>query len=199
MLELVVGPVAAGGACVGHAPDGRVVFVRHALPGERVRVEVTSETTRFLRGDAVEVLEPSPDRVEPPCPYARPGRCGGCDFQHVALPRQRALKAELVREQLRRLAGVELDIEVEPVPGDDEGLGWRTRVGFAVTPAGEAGLHRHRSSELELVDRCLIAAPGVEQVGAERLPWPGATAVEVATTTDGRQRVAAVAGRPAPL
>ncbi len=198
-LELVVGPVAAGGSCVGHAPDGRVVFVRHALPGERVRVQVTSETTRFLRGDAVEVLEASPDRVEPPCPYARPGRCGGCDFQHVALPRQRELKADLVREQLRRLAGVELDVVVEPVPGDAEGLDWRTRMQFAVTPDGEAGLHKHRSSELELVDRCLIAAPGVEQVGAERLRWPGAVSVEVGTTADAAQRVVAVHGRPSPL
>jgi len=54
-----------------------VVFVRHALPGERVRVVVTQESKSFLRADAVEVLTASPDRVEPPCPYARPGRCGG--------------------------------------------------------------------------------------------------------------------------
>ena len=88
-LELEVGAAAAGGACVGRAPDGRVVFVRHAVPGERVRARVTQAVTKYLRADAVEVLEASPDRVEPPCPYARPGRCGGCDWQHLALPRQR--------------------------------------------------------------------------------------------------------------
>ena len=173
------------------------MFVAARLPGETVRAVVTCETAHFLRADAVEVLDASPDRVEPPCPYARPGRCGGCDFQHVALPRQRQLKADLVREQLRRLAGVELDVVVSRVPGDVDGLGWRTRVSFGVDGSGRAGLHRHRSSDLELVDRCLIASPAVEAVGAERLPWPGATSVEVAAAGD--QRVVAVAGRRAQL
>ena len=186
-LELDIGAVAAGGSCVARAPDGRVVFVRHTLPGERVRAVVTAEATSFLRADAVEVLTASPDRVEQPCPYARPGRCGGCDWQHVALPAQRELKADLVAEQLRRLAGLDLRVEVEAVPGADDGLGWRTRVQFAVAPSGRAGLHRHRSSELEPVDFCLIAAPEVEQVGAERLRWPGASSVEV--TGAGGQRV----------
>jgi tRNA/tmRNA/rRNA uracil-C5-methylase (TrmA/RlmC/RlmD family) len=181
-LELVVGAPAAGGSFVARADDGRVVFVRHALPGERVRARVTQEARSYLRADAVEVLEPSPERVERPCQYAGPGRCGGCDYQHVPLPLQRALKAQLVAEQLRRLAGVELLPEVEEVPGAPDGLGWRTRVGFAVDPAGRAGLHRHRSSDLEPVDRCLIAAPGVEAVGAQRLPWPGAAQVEVAAS-----------------
>ncbi|HEU4331010.1 MAG TPA: TRAM domain-containing protein, partial [Lapillicoccus sp.] len=99
-----VGPVAHGGHCVGRV-DGRVVFVRHALPGERVRVVVTEgdDDSRFLRGDAVEVLTASPARVEPPCPYAGPGRCGGCDFQHASLAYQRKLKADVVREQFSRL------------------------------------------------------------------------------------------------
>jgi tRNA/tmRNA/rRNA uracil-C5-methylase (TrmA/RlmC/RlmD family) len=192
-LVLDVGAPAAGGAFVARADDGRVVFVRHALPGERVRAVVTSEATSYLRADAVEVLTPAADRVEPPCPYARPGRCGGCDYQHVALPRQRALKAELVAEQLRRLAGVELVPDVEPVPGAPDGLGWRTRVQLAVDASGRPGLHRHRSHDLEPIDRCLIAAPDVEAVGAERLRWPGASAVEVAGA-DG-QRVAAVTSR----
>jgi len=197
LLELELGPVAAGGACVGRAPDGRVVFVRHALPGERVRARVTGETAHFLRADAVEVLEPSPDRVQPPCPYAGPDRCGGCDFQHVALPAQRRLKASLVEEQLRRVARVERTVEVEAVPGDDDGLRWRTRVQLAVDASGRAGLRRHRSHELQPVDRCLIATDDVEAVGAERLDWSGASGVEVAA--DGAQRVVSVSGRHARL
>ena len=192
-LELTVGAVAAGGACVARAPDGRVVFVRHAIPGERVRAVVTATTTSYLRADAVEVLEASPDRVAAPCPYAAPGRCGGCDWQHVTLARQRLLKADLVEEQLRRLAGVSLPVVVEAVPGDDEGLGWRTRVQFAVASSGAAGLHRHRSHDLELVDRCLIASSSVEAVGAERLTWPGAASVEVVAA--GAQRVVSVTSR----
>jgi tRNA/tmRNA/rRNA uracil-C5-methylase (TrmA/RlmC/RlmD family) len=196
-FELEVGAVAAGGACVGRAPDGRVVFVRHALPGERVRAVVTATTTSYLRADAVEVLVASPDRVEAPCRYARPGGCGGCDWQHVALPRQRALKGQLVAEQLRRLAGLELAVDVEAVPGDVDGLRWRSRVQFAVDRAGHAGLHRHRSHDLELVESCLIATDEVEAVGVERLSWPGATAVEV--TAVGAQRLVHISGRIADL
>ena len=190
VLELEVGAVAAGGSCVAHAPDGRVVFVRHTLPGERVRAVVTASTRSFLRADAVEVLTASPERVERPCPYAGPGRCGGCDWQHVALPEQRRLKAALVEEQLRRLAGVDREVVVEQVPGAEDGLGWRTRVQFAVAPSGRAGLRKHRSHDLEPVDACLIASPGVESVGAESLRWPGASGVEVVAA--GEQRVVSV-------
>jgi len=177
-IELRCGAIASGGGCVARAEDGRVVFVRHSLPGELVRARVTAETTSYLRADAVEVIEPSADRVEPACPYAGPGRCGGCDWQHVALPAQRELKAELVAEQLRRVAGVDRRVVVEPLP-DEGGLGWRTRVRFAVDPEGRVGLRRHRSHEVEHVDRCAIATDGVELPGVERLTWPGAREVEV--------------------
>ncbi len=196
-MILDVGAVAAGGACVARAEDGRVVFVRHALPGERVRVVVTGETRHYLRADAVEVLASSPDRVVPPCPYAGPGLCGGCDWQHVALPAQRRLKAQLVEEQLRRVARLEQEVEVEAVPGDVEGLRWRTRVQYAVDSTGRAGLRKHRSHELQHVDLCLIATKEVEEVGAERLPWTGAASVEVAA--DGAQRLVSVTGRHAQL
>ena len=132
LLELEVGAIAAGGGCVARAPDGKVVFVRHSLPGERVRAQVTASTSSYLRADAVEILGPSPDRVEPPCPHAGPGRCGGCDFQHVEIGAQRRLKAFRIAEQLERLAGMDLDVEVEPVPGDTAGLGYRSRVRVAV-------------------------------------------------------------------
>lgn len=184
-----VGAPAAGGSFVARADDGRVVFVRHALPGERVRVEITGEAKAFLRADAVEVLEPSPDRVEAPCPFAGPGRCGGCDYQHVTLAAQRRIKALLVEEQLRRLAGVERDVVVEGL--SDDALGWRSRVSFAADAEGRLGLHRHRSDELVLVDRCLIADPAVSE--AVTATWPGAASVEVAV--EGSQRVATVQAR----
>lgn len=163
--EVEVGPVAHGGHCVARvqvdAADGdRVVFVRHALPGERVVVELTegTEGDRFWRGDAVVVLESAPDRVPPPCPYAGPGRCGGCDFQHVSLGGQRALKAAVVREQLARLAGLEVDVVVEQVPGDTDGLGWRTRQRYVELPDGRRGMRKHRSHEVIPVDTCLLEA-----------------------------------------
>ncbi len=167
--------------------EGVVVFVRHALPGERVVVEITEgeQGARFLRGDAVEVLEASPDRVTAPCPWAGPGLCGGCDFQHVALPAQRRLKAAVVREQLQRLAGLDVPITVEPVPGDDEGLGWRTRVQFAVDPGGRPGLRKHRSHDVVPVDRCLIAHPGLADVLDQQ--WPDAASVETLVSGTGER------------
>ncbi|PRX70110.1 23S rRNA m(5)U-1939 methyltransferase [Nonomuraea fuscirosea] len=193
-LELTVGPVAHGGWCVARH-EGRVVFVRHALPGERVIAEVTEETTRFLRADAVEILEASPDRVVPPCPYAGPGRCGGCDWQHATPEAQRRLKAQVVAEQLRRLAGIEREVVVEEVPGAKDGLGWRTRVQFAATAGGELGFRRHRSHDVEVVDACLIAHPEVEAVGVEEHLWPGAAGVEVIASSGG-DRAVVVAPRP---
>jgi tRNA/tmRNA/rRNA uracil-C5-methylase (TrmA/RlmC/RlmD family) len=188
MIELEVGNVANGGWCVARH-EGRVVFVRHALPGERVRAHVTEETTRFLRADAVEILRPSPDRVVPPCPYAGPGRCGGCDWQHATLAAQRAMKADVIAEQLRRLAGIDWKVVVEEVPGAPDGLGWRTRVQFAVNPDGVVGLRRHRSHEIEPVDACLIAHPKVEEVGVETANWRGASSVEVIASSTGDRAV----------
>ncbi|MCL8250229.1 class I SAM-dependent RNA methyltransferase [Aeromicrobium fastidiosum] len=156
-----VGPVAHGGHCVARL-DGQVVFVRHALPGETVRLAITERTSSFLRADAVEVLRAAPGRVEAPCSYAGPGGCGGCDFQHVDPAVQRGLLGDVVSEQLRRLAGIDRAVEVEAVTPD--ALGWRTRVQFAVDPDGRPGLRRHRSHEIVPVERCLIAHPDLPRV-----------------------------------
>jgi len=178
-----VGPVAHGGHCVARH-EGRVVFVRHALPGERVRAVVTegTATSSFWRADAVEVLLASDDRVEPPCPWARPGQCGGCDLQHASLEAQRRLKADVVREQLQRLAGIERDVTVEAVPGDVDGLGWRTRVRFAVGEDGRAGFREHRSHRVVPVDRCRIAHDLVSGAGVLLGRWPAESTVEVAAS-----------------
>jgi tRNA/tmRNA/rRNA uracil-C5-methylase (TrmA/RlmC/RlmD family) len=203
IVELATGAIAAGGGCVSHASDGRVVFVRHALPGERVLAQVTAVSASFLRADAVEVLEPSPDRVSPPCPHAGPGRCGGCDWQHASLPAQRILKSALIAEQLRRLAGVDRAVAVEEVDGAPEGLGWRTRVRYSVDRSGRTGLRRHRSRSIEPVDECPIAAPAINRVGVGTLQWRGAHHLEVTASPDGGSAVVSVetgrtrlAGRP---
>ncbi|WP_433173900.1 class I SAM-dependent RNA methyltransferase [Actinoallomurus sp. CA-150999] len=194
LIELQIGAVANGGWCVARH-EGRVVFVRHTLPGERVLARVTQETKHFLRADAVEILEASPDRVQAPCPFAGPGRCGGCDWQHASLPAQRLLKAEVVKEQLRRLAGVERDVVVEEVPGAPDGLGWRTRVQFAVRRDGVVGLRKHRSHQVEPIDECLIAHPQVEVLGIERKRWPGATGVEAVASAGTGDRLAVLSSK----
>jgi tRNA/tmRNA/rRNA uracil-C5-methylase (TrmA/RlmC/RlmD family) len=161
-FDVEVGPVAHGGHFVARH-DGRVIFVRHALPGEQVTVEITEDSGRFLRGDAVEVTVPSPHRVPPPCPLAHPGGCGGCDFQHVDLAEQRRLKGAVVSEQLSRLAGLDREVVVEPVPGDQDGLRWRTRMQYVHLPGGDLGLRKYRSHEVVLVDDCRIAHPDARE------------------------------------
>lgn len=176
------------------------MFVRHALPGERVRAVVTDgeATSSYWRADAVEVLSASADRVAPPCPWAGPDRCGGCDLQHVAVPAQRDWKAAVVREQLAHLAGLEVEVAVEAVPGDVDGLGWRTRVQFAVDDEGFAGLRRHRSHEVVRIDRCRIAHPLVDAAGVTARTWPGASSVEVSASVSTGETLVLADGRRGP-
>ncbi|HEX5117610.1 MAG TPA: class I SAM-dependent RNA methyltransferase [Pseudonocardiaceae bacterium] len=186
-LPVDVGPVAHGGHCVARA-EGRVVFVRHALPGERVVALVTEDHGgSFCRADAVEIVTASPDRVTPPCPLARPGGCGGCDWQHAAPAAQRALKAAVVAEQLRRLAGIERDVTVEQLPGGP--LHWRTRLRLAVAADGRAGLRAHRSHTVLPLADCPIAVPDL-LTGVVDRNWPPGAEIEAVADDDGRRHVA---------
>jgi tRNA/tmRNA/rRNA uracil-C5-methylase (TrmA/RlmC/RlmD family) len=202
-----VGAVAHGGHCVARTDEGQVLFVRHTLPGERVRVRVTEgrADSRFLRADAVEVLEAAKERIPAPCPFSGPGRCGGCDWQHVKPGAQRRLKAEVLAEQLQHLAGltaedVNWDGTVEPAPGDKVPAGevpaWRTRVQYAVDGDGHAGLRRHRSYEVEPIDHCLIAAPGVSELGVEKHHWPQIATVETTAATGSNDRQVVLTPQP---
>ena len=196
-VELTVGAPAHGGHCVARVggPHGQVVFVRHALPGERVTAEITELHKGFLRADAVEILEASPDRVEPPCPYARPGRCGGCDLQHAEAGAQRRWKEAVVREQLERLAKLTWDVRVEELPGEEGLLGWRSRVRYAVDAADRPGLLKHRSHEVVPIDRCLIAHPAIQRLDILARTWPEVDGVEAVASTGGDVAVLARHGR----
>ncbi|MEU3063429.1 class I SAM-dependent RNA methyltransferase [Streptomyces subrutilus] len=205
--EVEVGPVAHGGHCIARTAEGRVLFVRHTLPGEKVVAKVTEGDTdsRFLRADAITVLDASKDRVAAPCPYAGPGKCGGCDWQHAKPGAQRRLKGEVVAEQLKRLAGLTpeeagWDGTVMPAEGDKLPAGevpqWRTRVQFAIDEDGNAGLRRHRSHDIELIDHCMIAAPGVSELGIEKQDWPQMATVEAIAATGSQDRQVVLTPRP---
>ncbi|MFF0550924.1 class I SAM-dependent RNA methyltransferase [Streptomyces sp. JL4002] len=205
--EVEVGPVAHGGHCIARTSDGRVLFVRHTLPGEKVIAKVTEGETdsRFLRADAVTVLDASKDRVEAPCPYAGPGKCGGCDWQHAKPGAQRRLKGEVVAEQLKRLAGLTpeeagWDGTVMPAEGDKLPAGqvpqWRTRVQYAIDETGRAGLRKHRSHDIEPVDHCMIASPGVSELGIEQQDWPQMATVEAIAATGSQDRQVVLTPRP---
>ncbi|MFF4159036.1 class I SAM-dependent RNA methyltransferase [Streptomyces sp. NPDC001678] len=205
--EVEVGPVAHGGHCVARTESGRVLFVRHALPGERVIARVTEgeSTSRFLRADAVQILEPSKDRVPAPCPFSGPGKCGGCDWQHAKPGAQRRLKGEVIAEQLMRLAGLTpeeagWDGTVMPAEGDKLPAGqvpaWRTRVQYAIDAEGHAGLRKHRSHEVQVIDHCMIAAPGVSELGIEKREWPQIASVEAIAATGSHDRQVILTPKP---
>ncbi|GAA4828374.1 TRAM domain-containing protein [Actinomycetospora corticicola] len=182
MLDLEVGAVAHGGHCVARH-EGRVVFVRHALPGERVHAVVTEDHGgSFCRADAVTVLDAAPGRVTPACPWAGPGGCGGCDWQHADHDTQRDLKAAVVAEQLSRLAGIERDVVCEALPGGP--LGWRTRMRMAVTDDGRPGLRAHRSHEVLPVGDCPIAVRGALDPVVART-WTPTAEIEIVADAAG--------------
>ena len=184
-VELVVGAPAHGGHCVARigGEHGQVVFVRHALPGERVTALVTELHRGYMRADAIEVHEASPDRVTPPCPYAKPGLCGGCDLQHVSDAAQLEWKTAIVREQLLRLGGMKSDVRVQRLPGGL--LGWRSRVRYAVDAADRAGLLKHRSHEVVAIDRCLIAHQRIQELDVLSREWPDANGIAAVASTGG--------------
>ena len=197
VVTLEVGPVAHGGHCVARH-EGRVVFVRHALPGERVRAQVTEagDGASFWRADAVEVLEASPDRVPSAWPAAGPGGVGGGELAHVALPAQRAWKAAVIAEQLRRLAHVEPEVVVDAAPGDVDGLGWRTRVELVADADGRAGMHRHRSHDVVALADMPLATVAIAELGLFDRTWPAGARITAVAPAGGDRPVVLVDGVP---
>ena len=190
-IDLTVGAPAHGGHCVARH-EGRVVFVRHALPGERVRARLTEagEDAKLWRADAVEILEASDDRVESPWPEAGPGGVGGSELGHVALPAQREWKLAVLRESFERFAGRAFDGIVRAVDGDDDdgGLRYRTRVSATANAEGKAAMHAHRSDTLHPIAAMPLAVPQVEEalLGSR---FPAGARVQVAQGSDGTVRV----------
>jgi 23S rRNA (uracil1939-C5)-methyltransferase len=173
VVEVRAERMVAGGLALAREADGRVVLVEGAIPGERLRVETRARRGAKV-GTVVEVLEASPDRVEPRCPNVARG-CGGCDWQHVRPERQRELRREIVVDALSRLGGL-TDPVVHlgpPVPAERS----RDALRLGVVD-GRLGLRRREGHELVPVDDCLVATPAVAALLAPGAVDPG-TASEV--------------------
>ncbi|MBF4461868.1 MULTISPECIES: class I SAM-dependent RNA methyltransferase [unclassified Rathayibacter] len=157
-VELDISNVAHGGVFVARH-EGRVVFVPDVLPGERVRVRVSEvRHDSFWRGEALEVLDASPHRVEHVWPEAalerRPQeRAGGAEFGHAELAYQRELKRMVLIDSFARFARREVEVAVSPLAGDDAsgGRGWRTRNRLHVDDAGRVGPYAARSHHVVTV------------------------------------------------
>ena len=187
-VAVEIGPIAHGGHCVARH-EGQVIFVRHSIPGERALVEITEKTSKFLRGNAIEILEKSSHRVTPQCAYARWDGCGGCDFQHIELEYQRELKTQIIKEQFQRIAKKEISCPVEAVEPHN-GLHWRKRMEFTVSENRKLALYKARSHDVIEIDSCQIADSrmNISEINSQKLPRR--SKVDVAISRSGKQTIA---------
>ena len=188
-LTLDTGAPANGGSCVAHH-EGRVVFVRYALPGEKVRVRVTADRGSYWHAEAIEVIEPSADRTASLCPIAGADGAGCCDLAFAVPEAARVLKAKVVANQLERLGGHHWsgpDTGAEPLSAAGP-TGWRTRVRLDVGPDRRPGFHRYHSDELVTDLRCAQLPAGMLD-GLAEADWPPEAQLHVALDDDGQRHV----------
>jgi tRNA/tmRNA/rRNA uracil-C5-methylase (TrmA/RlmC/RlmD family) len=190
-VDVTIDGITHGGDGVARL-EGKAVFVPGALPGERVTIRVVEDRKRYARATLLEVVEPAPDRTEPPCPYVPD--CGGCDLQHVTPAGQRALKTRIVREQLERLGQVE-DPPVAPCRAVGPDLGYRAQARLHADEDGRLGFHRAGSTEVVPIERCLVLTDGAQQLRAEVGDTSGASEVRLRRfATDGHGAVVLTPG-----
>ncbi|MBN2146306.1 MAG: class I SAM-dependent RNA methyltransferase [Anaerolineales bacterium] len=177
IIEISLDAMVYGGDCLGRLPDGRAVFVPYALPGEKVRVEVTEQQRGHARAVLLDVLEASPRRVQPRCPHYQ--QCGGCHYQHIESEAQLQIKADILCEQLRRIGGFQ-DIPLLPAKSSPQAWNYRNHVQFHLDENGRLGFQAARSAEIVPIQECHLPEeilnwvwpqiefdplPGLERVG----------------------------------
>ena len=158
-VTITLGKMAFEGGTVAH-DDGRTMFIEYGLPSETVIAELERERAGVFHGRVVEVLEASADRVEPACTYF--GECGGCQWQHIAYPRQLELKREIVREQLKRIGRFE-EPPVSPTVGAENPWGYRNHIRFTAKSRGEIGFVQRSTHRFLRIDECKIANPWINE------------------------------------
>jgi tRNA/tmRNA/rRNA uracil-C5-methylase (TrmA/RlmC/RlmD family) len=186
-IELDIEKVAHGGIFVARH-QGRVVFVSHTAPGEKVRARIFEDKGgSFCRAETVEVLDPSGSRVSHIWKEADRLGAGGAEFGHLKLEYQRKLKTEVLTESLSRMGGIEQEVLVMPVPGDEliNGLGYRTRVQLHVSTEGVAGPYKERTHEVVPVKSLPLANSEINELGIHLKNWQDVKRIEISTASTG--------------
>ena len=186
LIEVSIEKVAHGGHFIARH-EGAVIFVRHAIPGEKCTIEITSTGSSFNRADVVSVSQPSEFRVVPPCKFSHRAGCGGCDFQHISPAHQRKLKSDVITEQFSRIAKMDLQVEVEEV-GDP--IGWRTRAIATTNRNGKIGFYKSRSHSIAPVDNCIICVDSMQFSEIATRPLKGDVRVEISASNTGERTIA---------
>lgn len=164
LISLELTGIAHGGSAIGRH-EGRAIFVPYGIPGEQVRVRIIQDKGRFAIAEIVEVLTPSPDRIEAPCPYFGKDRCGGCQFQFIDYARQLTLKQQVVRDQLARLGGLP-DVVVHPTLPSPAPYAYRSHATFHIAPDGKLGFIKTDHRTVLPVDDCLLLSPALHDAFA---------------------------------
>jgi tRNA/tmRNA/rRNA uracil-C5-methylase (TrmA/RlmC/RlmD family) len=184
IVEVEIGAIAHGGHFVARH-NGQVIFVRHAITGENCKIKITAVNSKLAHADVIEVLTASADRITPPCKYA--GVCGGCDFQHISIAAQLKFKRDIILEQFLRIGKIDLiadgfDFQVQQLAPTD-GLHWRTRMDFAVSPSGKIGFYGARSNQVVEIEDCAIADERMKVSELVGRSWKSDARVEVAVSS----------------
>ena len=202
-VEIEVTNVAHGGISVGRL-DGRVVFVSDAIPGETVLARISDDRKRsFWRADTVRVIEPSEHRrdhvwAEASVDRDPDDRPGGAEFGHIELSHQRELKRRVLTESIRRMAKLEADAAVEPLPGEPDGTAWRTRLRLHVDEEGRVGPYAARSHRVIPVGSLPLATAEARAIAPLGERFVGAEQVDVVVPSAGNPFVLQGHGRRAP-
>jgi tRNA/tmRNA/rRNA uracil-C5-methylase (TrmA/RlmC/RlmD family) len=186
LVQVTIEKVAHGGHFIARH-DGAVIFVRHAIPGEKCTIQITSTGSSFNRADVVSVETPSEFRVEAPCRFAHRNGCGGCDFQHISIDHQRSLKSDVISEQFSRIAKIDLRVEVEHV---GESTHWRTRAIATTDRNGKLGFYKSRSHSIAPVTDCIICVEGMNFSEIASRDLKGDVRVEISASNTGERAIA---------
>lgn len=152
-----------GGECIGRLADGRAVFVPYGLPGEIVSIEIVEDKKRYARGKIVEIVQPSPERIQPRCGHF--GVCGGCHYQHISYPAQLAAKKAILTDLHHRIAGIE-NPPVEDIEPSQSPWFYRNSIQFHLSPDGRLGYQKWGSNQVVPINECYLPEEPLNEL------WP---------------------------
>ena len=188
LIDIIIEDIGSDGAGVGKA-DGFTLFVKDTIPGDRAKVKIMKMKKRYGYARLMELITPSPDRVQPPCPVAR--QCGGCQIQAMAYEKQLAFKENKVKNNLQRIGGLNPDsFEMEPICGMEQPFGYRNKAQF---PIGRdkngkivAGFYAGRTHSIIANTNCSLGVPQNEQILKKVISWMETCHIEPYDETNGQ-------------
>jgi 23S rRNA (uracil1939-C5)-methyltransferase len=163
-FDILLEKLTYGGEAMGRLPDGRAVFVPFGLPGEHVRVRLTQDKQNFARGELLEVLTASPERIDPKCKHF--GKCGGCHYQNLSYENQLHAKTEILRDQFQRIGKIE-NPPVKPIVPSPLEWNYRNHIQFHLTAEGKVGFVNSKGNSVFPIEECHLPETSIDSFWRE--------------------------------